>query len=53
MVYRYGIVLTMYNVHPYFPPQNVGKKVHIIHGTIWYFFKTNSRCCLEIESDSG
>ena len=26
----------MYNMHPYFPLKNVGKKVHIIHGKIWY-----------------
>ena len=30
------LVLPMYNVHPYFSLKNLGKKVSIIHGKIWY-----------------
>ena len=26
----------MYNVHPYFSLKNLGKKVSIMHGKIWY-----------------
>ena len=29
-------VLSMYTVHPYFSLKNWGKKVHIIHGKLWY-----------------
>ena len=31
----YVIIIPMYNVHPYFPLKNLGKKVCIIHGKIW------------------
>ena len=29
------LVLPMYIAYPYFSPQNVGKKVRIIHAKIW------------------
>ena len=29
------LVLPMYNVHPYFPLKNLGKKMRIIHSKIW------------------
>ena len=30
------LVLPMYNAHPYFSIKNLDKKMHIIHGGIWY-----------------
>ena len=36
------IFIPMYNAHPYFPLNNVGKKVHIIHHKIQG--KGNSNC---------
>ena len=32
----YVIITPMYNVHPYFSLKNLGKKVHIRHGKVWY-----------------
>ena len=36
--YAHGMYhyIPMYNVHPYFSLKNLGKKVLIIHGNIWY-----------------
>ena len=30
------------NVHPYFSLKNLGKKVHVIHGKIQYYYIANS-----------
>ena len=30
------LIIAMYNVHPYFSLKNLGKKVPIVHGKIWY-----------------
>ena len=33
------LALPMYNVHPFFSLKNLGKKVHIINGKIWYLLQ--------------
>ena len=33
--YKVFQVLPLYNVYPYFPLKNLGKKVSIRHGKIW------------------
>ena len=35
----YVTIILMYNVHPCFSLRNLGKKVHIIHGNVWYLGK--------------
>ena len=36
------LVLCMYNVHPYFSLKNLGKKVCIISGKIWYLLPSST-----------
>ena len=37
------LVLPMYNAHAYFSLKNLGKKMHIIHGKIWYIYSLSRR----------
>ena len=47
------LVVSMYNVHPYFSLKNVGKTVCIIHGKIWHITwpQDTARALLLLGSD--